>query len=218
MQIYSFNENTNELLIKTLRDADHIDACTPSIPLNSVIADTALPALSLNQTYIISGERDNNGYLSVSKNVSLIADFRSVTTYNKETGDESVIDQLGDLPDNVTILPPIPYSEWSESAGQWVEKANAADLKLLDRRKNAGSLNRSQILTEMEVEYGYTKAYLLEKAEQLTGIHKIKVRVAIEEAQAFTLFNEDIWLFFTDTLGIDREKLFKFWENAKNNY
>ena len=70
----------------------------------------------------------------------------------------------------------------------------------------------------MEVEYGYTKDHLLEKAEQLTGIHKIKVRVAIEEAQAFTLFNEDIWLFFTDTLGIDKEKLFKFWENAKNNY
>lgn len=218
MKIYSYNEETNELYVNTLRNADQIDACTPSIPLNSVIADRELPALSLNQTYFINGERDNNGCLTVSKNVSIIADFRNVTTYYKETGEEFIINQLGNLPDNVTILPPIPYGEWSESAGQWVEKANAADLKLLDRRKNAGSLNRSQILTEMEVEYGYTKDHLLEKAEQLTGTHKIKVRVAIEEAQAFTLFNEDIWLFFKDTLGIDKEKLFKFWENAKNNY
>ena len=218
MKIYSINEQTNELFPDTSREADRIDACTFSVPLNSVVADGELPSLSNNQAYIVTGSRNQDGYFTVTENVTVIDDYRGQKVYIKTTGEEIEHQELGALPDTVTLIAPTPYSEWSESANNWVEKPNADELRILDRRKNAGSLNRSQILTEMEVEYGYTKDHLLEKAEQLTGTHKIKVRVAIEEAQAFTLFNEDIWLFFKDTLGIDKEKLFKFWENAKNNY
>ena len=49
MKIYSYNEGTKELLPDTLRDADHIDACTPSVPLNSVVADNELLSLLNNQ-------------------------------------------------------------------------------------------------------------------------------------------------------------------------
>lgn len=80
-------------------------------------------------------------------------------------------------------------------------------------------LNRSQILTQIELEYGKNKEKLVEIAErELTGIHLIKVRNAIMEAQTFTLENDDIWQFFTDTLDIDQDRLFRLWEEAKSNY
>lgn len=97
--------------------------------------------------------------------------------------------------------------------------SNADELRLLDKRKDAGMLNRNQILTQIELEHGENKEKLVEIAErELTGIHLIKVRNAIMEAQTFTLENDDIWQFFTDTLDIDQDRLFRLWEEAKSNY
>ena len=148
-----------------------------------------------------------------------IEDHRGETVYSKKTGERVNIAGLGVLPDDVTTQAPLPYSEWSEKAETWIEVSNADELRLLDKRKNAGMLNRSQILTQIELEHGENKEKLVEIAErELTGIHLIKVRNAIMEAQTFTLENDDIWQFFTDTLDIDQDRLFRLWEEAKNNY
>lgn len=89
----------------------------------------------------------------------------------------------------------------------------------MDRRRAAGTLTRNQILTEIEIQLGETKEKLLEIAErELVGEHLIKVRNAINEAIEFVLTNDDIWQFFTETLGIAIDKLFEFWEEAKKNY
>ena len=219
MQIYSYNNETKELIPETLREADHLDACTPSIPLNSVIANNKLPVLLENQAYIVTGKRNADGYFTVTENVSTIDDFRGQKVYLKTTGEEIVYRELGAFPDTVTSIVPPPYSQWSESENKWVEKTNAEELRLKDRRKNAGSLNRNQILTQIELDHGENKEKLVEIAEQeLTGAHLIKVRNAIMEAQIFTLENDDIWQFFTDTLSIDQDRLFRLWEEAKSNY
>lgn len=148
-----------------------------------------------------------------------IEDHRGETVYSKQTGERIRISELGVLPDDVTTQAPLPYSEWLEKAETWIEVSNADELRQLDKRKNAGMLNRSQILTQIELEYGKNKEKLVEIAErELTGIHLIKVRNAIMEAQTFTLENDDIWQFFTDTLGIDQDRLFRLWEEAKSNY
>ena len=148
-----------------------------------------------------------------------IEDHRGETVYSKKTGERVNIVELGALPDDVTTQAPLPYSEWSEKAGAWIELSNADELCLLDKRKNAGILNRNQILTQIELEHGENKEKLVEIAErELTGIHLIKVRNAIMEAQTFTLENDDIWQFFTDTLDIDQDRLFRLWEEAKSNY
>lgn len=148
-----------------------------------------------------------------------IEDHRGETVYSKQTGERIRISELGVLPDDVTTQAPLPYSEWSEKAETWIEVSNADELRQLDKRKNAGMLNRSQILTQIELEYGKNKEKLVEIAErELTGIHLIKVRNAIMEAQTFTLENDDIWQFFTDTLDIDQDRLFRLWEEAKSNY
>ncbi|NUF08330.1 hypothetical protein, partial [Snodgrassella sp. ESL0324] len=208
MQIYSYNNETKELIPETLREADYLDACTPSIPLNSVIANSKLPVLLENQTFIVTGKRNADGYFTVTGNVSTIDDFRGQKVYLKTTGEEIVYRELGAFPDTVTSIVPPPYSQWSESENKWVEKTNAEELRLKDRRKNAGSLNRNQILTQIELEHGENKEKLVEIAErELTGIHLIKVRNAIMEAQTFTLENDDIWQFFTDTLDIDQDRL-----------
>ena len=219
MKIYTFNEIDQEVLINTLREADYLDACTPSIPLNSVIADKGLPALKANQTLIVTGARNADGYFTVSKNLTKIEDYRNQAVYKKDTGEQLTHHELGALPDAVTTIPPIPYSKWSESKNTWVELDNADELRLLARRKAAGTLTRNQILTEIEIRRDENKEKLLEIAErELEGVHLIKVRNAINEAVEFTLENEDIWQFFTETLGIEIEQLFEFWEEAKKNY
>jgi len=219
MKIYSYNEETKELLPSTLRDADHIDACTPSVPLNSVVADNELPSLSNNQAYIVTGSRNQDGYFTVTENVTVIDDYRGQKVYTKTTGEEIEHKELGTLPDTVTLIAPFPYSEWSESESKWVEKPNADELRLQDRRKNAGKLNRNQILTELEIRVGFNKEELVNIAnERLEGVRKIKIRNIILEGQSFNLDNDDLWQFFTETLNIEPERLFEFWEEAKNNF
>ena len=219
MKIYTFNESDQEVLINSLREADYLDACTPSIPINSVVADEPLPAIKPNQTLIVTGARNADGYFMVSKNLTKIEDYRNQAVYKKDTGEQLTHHELGALPDTVTTIPPIPYSKWSESKNTWVELSNADELRLLDRRKAAGTLTRNQILTEIEIRLGETKEKLLEIAElKLEGEHLIKVRNVINEAVEFTLINDDIWQFFTETLGIAIDTLFEFWEEAKKNY
>jgi len=219
MRIYSYNEETKELLLSTLRDADQIDACTPSVPLNSVVDDSELPSLSNNQAYIVTGTRNQDGYFTITENVTVIDDYRGQKVYIKTTGEEIEHKELGALPDTVTLIAPLPYSEWSESANNWVEKPNAEELRLQDKRKSAGTLNRNQILTEVEIREGYDKEKLVEIAnERLEGVRKIKIRNIILEGQSFNLDNDDLWQFFTETLNIEPERLFEFWEEAKNNY
>lgn len=219
MKIYSYNEETNELFVNTLRDADYIDACTLSIPLNSVIADNELPRLSENQAYIVTGERNQEGYFTVTENVTVIDDYRSQKVYLKTTGEEIEHKELGALPDTVTLIAPARYSEWSESANNWIEKTNAEELRLKDRRINAGYLTRNQLLTVLEIHRGDNKEKLVEIAtSNLTGVSLIKVRNALLEAQTFTLTNDDMWQFFTEILAIDIQLLFEMWEEAQNNY
>ncbi|KES11228.1 Caudovirales tail fiber assembly protein [Snodgrassella alvi SCGC AB-598-O02] len=219
MKIYSISEETKELLPSTLHDADYIDACTISIPLNSVIADNELPILSNNQAYIVTGTRNQNGYFTVTENVTVINDYRGQKVYLKTTGEEIEHKELGALPNDVTTIPPIAYSVWSESKNKWVEKPNAKELRLKDRRIKAGYLTRNQLLTVLEIHRGDNKEKLVEIAtSNLTGVSLIKVRNALLEAQTFTLTNDDMWQFFTEILAIDIQLLFEMWEEAQNNY
>lgn len=219
MKIYTFDEFNKEILVNTLREADYLDACTPSIPLNSVVADKPLPVLKAHQTLIVTGTRNADGYFTTSQNIVIIDDFRGSAVFDKKTGEQLTHHELGALPETVTTIPPIPYSKWSESKSTWVELSNADELRLMDRRKAAGPLTRNQILTEIEIQLGENKEKLLEIAElKLKGDRLIKVRNAINEAIEFTLLNDDIWLFFTETLEIQIDTLFEFWEEAKKNY
>lgn len=216
MKIYTFDEANKEILISTLREADYLDACTPSIPINSLVADKPLPSIKANQTLIVTGARNSDGYFTVSKNLTKIEDYRNQTVYKKETGEQLTHHELGMLPDAVTTIPPIPYSKWSESKNTWVELSNADELRLMDRRIAAGSLSRNQFLTGIEISRGENKGNLLEIVErELVGTHLIKVRNAINEASELSLINDDIWQFLTQTLNMQIDKLFEFWEEAK---
>lgn len=216
MKIYTFNETDQEVLINTLREADYLDACTPSIPLNSVIWDKPLPAIKANQALIVTGVRNADGYFTTSQNIEIIDDFRGAAVFDKKTGEQLTHHELGMLPDAVTTIPPIPYSKWSESKNTWVELSNADELRLMDRRIAAGSLSRNQFLTGIEISRGENKGNLLEIVErELVGTHLIKVRNAINEASELSLINDDIWQFLTQTLNMQIDKLFEFWEEAK---
>lgn len=119
MKIYSFDEITNEVLVTTLRDTDMLDAVTPSIPLNSIVADAPLPVLTDKQALVVMGERNEQNRFTVTKNVQVIADYRGDTVYSTSTGEQSSIKALGDLPSDVTIAPrPDKYHVWLQDAWQ----------------------------------------------------------------------------------------------------
>lgn len=147
-----------------------------------------------------------------------VEDHRGESVYLKKTGEKQTITALGKLPKDVTTCAPLPFAEWSEKAGAWVDVANADELRLQDKRGKAGALARSQLLTTIELQFGKSKTDLLEIAErELTGSHLTKVKNAISEAQSFTLMNDDIWDFFTQTLNISVDKLFALWEESNLN-
>lgn len=148
-----------------------------------------------------------------------IEDHRGETVYFKNTGIKQIIVALGKLPDDVTTFAPAPFTEWSEEAAAWVDVVNADKLRLQDKKEKAGTITRSQLLTAIELQFGKNKKELLDIAErELVGDHLIKVRNVISEAQSFTLMNDDMWDFLTQTLNISNEQIFVLWDEAKKNY
>lgn len=141
--------------------------------------------------------------------------------YDKNTGLPVTIEKMGVLDESLTtLIPPKQYMIWSTKENNWIDKKDSEELRLLDRRKNAGYLNRYQFLTQVEIQYNKNKDNLIKLVEQKikNSINKIKVRNAILEAQTFTLENSELWAFLTDTLNIKIEEIFDLWEEAKKIY
>lgn len=129
-----YTQTKNELLPNTLRNCDMLDAVTPSIPSNAVIADVALPAKQANQAYQVSGAKNSDGYYTVSNNVSVVDDYRNVDTYHTETGEKEAVTELGDLPSHLTTEPrPSPAHIWQSN--KWViDKAKQTELEAQERK------------------------------------------------------------------------------------
>lgn len=131
-----YTQTNNELLADTLRDCDMIDAVTPSIPTDAVIADAPLPTKQANQAYQVSGNRNTDGYYTVSNNVSVVADYRNVDTYNTSTGEKEAVAELGDLPNHLSTEPrPSEYHTWGGT--KWALKAADKARKLQDEQAQA---------------------------------------------------------------------------------
>ncbi|MCO6522631.1 MAG: hypothetical protein J6571_05520 [Snodgrassella sp.] len=136
--------------------------------------------------------------------------------YSKETGEVVAIDGPGVLPTTVTTTPcPDIYHQWSEKANSWVEKADAAQLRLQNKRNTVGILSRMQMLSQLEISLGKNKEALVEAAENaLSGVELIKIRNYILETQNFSLGNDNWWAFLTDVLHLDEKQIFNFWNEA----
>ncbi|MCO6521047.1 MAG: hypothetical protein J6582_08405 [Snodgrassella sp.] len=150
-------------------------------------------------------------------NWQYIEDHRGETVYSKETGEVVAIEEPGVLPATVTTTPcPDIYHQWSEKANSWVEKADAAQLRLQNKRNTAGILSRMQMLSQLEISLGKNKQALVEAAENaMSGIELIKIRNYILETQSFALENELWWNFLTNILQIQQDNIFKMWEEAR---
>ena len=147
-----------------------------------------------------------------------IEDHRGETVYSKKTGEVVVINELGVLPATVTTIPcPDIYHQWSDKTNNWIEKANAEQLRLQDKRNNAGSLSRTQMLSQLEITLGKNKEALVKDAENvLKGIDLIKIRNYILETQLFALNDDNWWKYLTDVLHLDEKQIFDIWNEASN--
>ena len=160
------------------------------------------------------------GYVAqwTGKKWKYIEDHRGETVYSKKTGEVVVINELGVLPATVTTIPcPDIYHQWSDKTNNWIEKADAEQLRLQDKRNNAGSLSRTQMLSQLEISLGKDKESLIEIAgATLSQIELIKTRNYICETSQFRLDSELWWNFLIDILQIKPGDIFKIWEEAKN--
>ncbi len=130
IQIYT--QINNELIVNSLRDCDYLDAVTPAIPADCVVADVELPPISKNQAYYVSGEKTNGRY-TVSNNVVVVADYRGAEVYDKETGEKVEITELGELPENLTETPrPSKYHTFTHDT--WVLTDKAKKQQLADKK------------------------------------------------------------------------------------
>lgn len=147
-----------------------------------------------------------------------IEDHRGETVYSKKTGEVMVINELGVLPATVTTIPcPDIYHQWSDKTNNWIEKADAEQLRLQDKRNNAGSLSRTQMLSQLEITLGKNKEALVKDAENvLKGIDLIKIRNYILETQLFALNDDNWWKYLTDVLHLGEKQIFDIWNEASN--
>lgn len=147
-----------------------------------------------------------------------IEDHRGETVYSKKTGEVFVINELGILPATVTTIPcPDIYHQWSDKTNNWIEKADAEQLRLQDKRNNAGSLSRTQMLSQLEITLGKNKEALVKDAENvLKGIDLIKIRNYILETQFFALNDDNWWKYLTDVLHLGEKQIFDIWNEASN--
>lgn len=147
-----------------------------------------------------------------------IEDHRGETVYSKKTGEVVVINELGVLPATVTTIPcPDIYHQWSDKTNSWIEKADGEQLRLQDKRNNAGSLSRTQMLSQLEITLGKNKEALVKDAENvLKKIDLIKIRNYILETQFFALNDDNWWKYLTDVLNLGEKQIFDIWNEASN--
>ncbi len=61
-----------------------------------------------------------------------VEDHRGETVWHKETGSASVIDELGEIPEEFTTLEHVPYSTWDELENLWVISEEAEQQRIAD--------------------------------------------------------------------------------------
>ena len=132
MKIYKYDIQTKEFL----EELEINEAYGNNLPFT-----TTVKPLAKKDGFSICFNEDKWEY---------IEDNRNTTVYNKETKQESKIDYLGKIKDDVTTLKPEQFDKWDYETNSWVcdevEKENA-------RVKNINSYTQSYI----------TKKYPLEK-------------------------------------------------------
>lgn len=172
MQIYTLSD-TGEILLDTLRAADYLDAATPSLPNDSVIADTELQPQT-GKAYIITGDRSADGRYYASA-AAAVEDYRGKTYYDTATGAAVEITELGKIPENLTALK--PESDLCKWGGEkWAEcpqlaaDRRAETLRQLTDAIDAKAAGIYATWTRFEAEYnarrGAAEAY---KAADYTG-------------------------------------------------
>lgn len=128
-----YTQKDKELIASSLRELEKLDNVTYFAVGDNVIADAELPPLAENQAYKVSGNRNADGHYTVSANVSVVADYRNVETYNTQTGELEKVTEIGELPSHLTTKPRLgEYHTWNGS--KWTLTAADKARKLKDEQ------------------------------------------------------------------------------------
>ena len=112
MDIYNFNKETKEFISKTVATESPLEKGVFLIPANATI----IKPLDTKENFAVCFNEDKQEW-------EYIEDNRNKTVYNKETKEESKIDYLGKIKDDVTTLKPGRFDIWE--VDKWVEDIEA---------------------------------------------------------------------------------------------
>jgi hypothetical protein len=109
MDIYNFNKETKEFISKTVATESPLEKGVFLIPANATITKP----LDTKENFAVCFNEDKQEW-------EYIEDNRNKTVYNKETRQESKIDYLGVIKDDVTTLKPEQFDKWDYTTNSWV--------------------------------------------------------------------------------------------------
>lgn len=130
MVVYKYNTETKEFL----EDLEINEAYGTNLPFT-----TTVKPLTKKDGFAICFNDTKWEY---------VEDNRGKTVYNKETNQESKIDYLGKIKDDVTTLKPEQFDKWDYETNQWVLDSNSK--KAYEQAQFR--LERNQLLIEADIE------------------------------------------------------------------
>ena len=157
------------------------------------------------------------GYVAQWKNQTwhYITDLRGQTAYEKNTGAEIQITELGELPHHLTLIKkPDQYYEWNDATGAWETNADLQAAKLSDWRNSVAEITPKQLRLVL-LENGIN-AKTVEAAIAAIPDDTTREIAGIEwnYATGYARTNENLIMIATDLLGLDALKIDAMWQAA----
>lgn len=103
-----------------------------------ILSGSGLPA----NTTEISPHAHKSGFSQIfdGKKWEYISDYRRETAYNTTTKLPVIITQLGDIPDDLTLLEPFEFCMWDEKIKNWVVDENQKNTAMIQKNESIKNL------------------------------------------------------------------------------
>ncbi len=142
-------------------------------------------------------------------------DYRGTAVFNKQTGDESSISDLGDIPSDFTVLPrPDKYHVWDETRQSWQTNNELQQQKVIDWRNSVAEITPKQL--RLVLLSNNIKSHEVESAIAQIDDEYLREVATIEwnYATGYQRTNANLVMIATQLLGLTDEQIDAMWLDA----
>lgn len=168
MKIYNYNKETKEFTTQSTATANPLEKGKYLIPASA----TTKEPLTLKDSFAICFNEEKQEW-------EYVEDNRNTVVYNKQTKQESKIDYLGKIKDDVTTLKPEQFDKWDYDNNVWI-------LDLVAKEKYALEIKIIEAKQYLEkTDHKFYNGYKPKEGEDLVEIERLR-----DEAREFIRTNE----------------------------